>query len=173
MIAPQPVDGERTWRENRAMLEILPARTPEDMEQARALFREYAEQVAEPRCFAAFSEELALLPGEYSPPAGRLFLARGDGQAAGCVAMRRQDERSAEMKRLYVREPFRGSGLGRVLSKLVIAAAREQDYARLVLDTLPQMRDAIALYRSLGFRETGPYSPAPTPGALFFELSLS
>lgn len=155
------------------MFEILRARTAEDLAQARTLFGEYSEQVAEPRCFAAFGEELASLPGEYAPPEGRLFLARGDGQAAGCVAMRRQDERSAEMKRLYVREPFRGSGLGRTLAKLIIAAAREQGYTRLVLDTLPKMRDAIALYRSLGFRETGPYSPAPTPGARFFELSLS
>ncbi|MBI2752572.1 MAG: GNAT family N-acetyltransferase [Betaproteobacteria bacterium] len=155
------------------MFEILPVRSLRDLEQARQLFQEYSEQVAEPLCFAAFGEELASLPGEYAPPEGRLFLARGDGQAAGCVAMRRQDERSAEMKRLYVREPFRSSGLGRILAKLIIAAAREQGYTRLVLDTLPKMRDAIALYRSLGFRETGPYSPAPTSGARFFELSLS
>jgi len=173
MIAPQPVDGDRTRRENRTMLEILPAHSPADMDRARMLFREYAEQVGEPCCFATFNDELASLPGEYAPPAGRLYLARGDGQAAGCVAMRRFDERSGEMKRLYVRESFRGGGLGRTLSKLVVAAAREQGYARLVLDTLPKMRDAIALYRSLGFRETGPYSPAPTPGARYFELSLS
>ena len=173
MIAPRPVDGDGTGRENHPMLEILPARSPEDVEQARILFREYAEQVGEPCCFATFHEELDSLPGEYAAPAGRLFLARGDGRAAGCVAMRRLDRQSGEMKRLYVREPFRGSGLGRTLSKLVLVAAREQGYGRLVLDTLPKMRDAIALYRSLGFRETGFYSPAPTPGALFFELSLS
>jgi len=173
MIAPTAVDGECPGRENDGMIEIAPARSPEDVEQARILFREYAEQVDEPCCFAAFQEEVDSLPGEYAQPAGRLYLARADGRAAGCVAMRRLDARSGEMKRLYVRAASRGSGLGRTLSNLVIAAAREQGCGRLVLDTLPKMRDAIALYRSLGFREIGPYSPAPTPGALYFELSLS
>jgi len=173
MIAPPPVDGECPGRENGGMIEIAPVLSPEDIEQARILFREYAGEVNEPCCFAAFGEEVDSLPGEYAQPAGRLYLAHGDGRAAGCVAMRRFDARSGEMKRLYVRAAFRGSGLGRTLSNLVIAAAREQGYGRLVLDTLPKMRDAITLYRTLGFRETGPYSTAPTPGALYFELSLS
>jgi ribosomal protein S18 acetylase RimI-like enzyme len=79
----------------------------------------------------------------------------------------------AEMKRLYVREAFRGNGLGRELAERVIAAAREERYARIFLDTLPSMREAIALYRALGFRERGPYAADPTPGARYFELSLS
>ena len=173
MIAPQPVDGECPGLENAHMIEIVPVRSPEEVDQARTLFREYAEQVDEPCCFATFQEEVASLPGEYAQPAGRLYLARSGGQAAGCVAMRRLDAQNGEMKRLYVRAGFRGSGLGRTLSNLVIVAAREQGYARLMLDTLPKMREAITLYRSLGFRETGPYAPAPTPGALYFVLSLS
>ena len=155
------------------MLDVAPAAAPADLEQARILFREYAEQVDAPCCFAAFNEEVATLPGEYALPAGRLLLARTGGQAAGCVAMRRLDAGRGEMKRLYVRESFRGDGLGRTLAGLVIAAAREQHYAYLMLDTLPKMGEAIALYRSLGFRETGPYSAEPTPGAIFFELRLS
>ena len=155
------------------MFAVLPATAPADLEQARILFREYAEQVDAPCCFATFADEVASLPGEYAHPAGRLFLARKDSQAAGCVAMRALDASRGEIKRLYVRRAFRGGGLGRTLSTLVIAAAREQRYARLMLDTLPKMQEAIALYRSLGFRETGPYSAQPTPGAIFFELRLS
>jgi ribosomal protein S18 acetylase RimI-like enzyme len=172
MIA-RPLDGETVRRDNPRMLEVAPAVAPADLEQARILFREYAEQVDAPCCFATFNEEVATLPGEYALPAGRLLLARRDGQAAGCVAMRRLDAGSGEMKRLYVRQAFRGDGLGRTLTALVIAAAREQHYARLLLDTLPKMGEAIALYRALGFRETGPYSAEPTPGAIFFELRLS
>lgn len=154
-------------------MEIVPAKSEHDIAQARALFREYADQVDEPCCFATFDAELAALPGEYAPPAGRLFLAREGIAAAGCVALRRLDGRSAEMKRLYVRAAFRGDGIGRDLAVKVIDAAREQGYAQLMLDTLPKMREAIALYRSLGFRERGPYSAAPTPGARCFELKLS
>lgn len=169
----RPLDGKTVRRDNPRMFEVAPAAAPADLEQARILFREYAEQVDAPCCFATFNEEVASLPGEYALPAGRLLLARRDGQAAGCVAMRRLDAGSAEMKRLYVRRAFRGDGLGRTLAGLVIGAAREQRYARLLLDTLPKMGEAIALYRSLGFRETGPYSAEPTPGAIFFELRVS
>ena len=158
------------------------ASTARDLDDARTLFREYADGVAEPCCFASFEQELAGLPGEYAPPGGALLLARantrglaaGDGAVAvGCVALRRQDASSGEMKRLYVRDRYRGTGLGRRLARDVIAESRKRGYSRLLLDTLPKMTEAIALYRSLGFRETGPYSGTPTPGAIFFELKLS
>jgi len=155
------------------MFEVCFASEPEEIDQARLLFREYAEQVDAPCCFAAFDKEVASLPGEYAAPAGRLFLARKGSEPAGCVAMRRLDASTGEMKRLYVRAPYRRERLGRTLAKLTIASAREQRYRRLCLDTLPKMHEAMKLYRSLGFVERGPYSDDPTPGAIFFELSLS
>ena len=172
MIA-RPVDGTTGERDNPSMFDVCFATAPDELEQARMLFREYADQVDAPCCFATFDKEVATLPGEYAPPAGRLFLARRGSEAAGCVAMRRLDPASGEMKRLYVRQAFRRDRLGRTLAKLVIASAREQRYRRLLLDTLPKMQEAITLYRSLGFVERGPYCDEPTPGAIFFELSLS
>jgi putative acetyltransferase len=167
------VDGASGERDNPSMFDVCFATAPDELDQARILFREYADRVDAPCCFATFESEVASLPGEYAPPTGRLFLARKGDEAAGCVAMRRHDPSSGEMKRLYVREAFRRDRLGRTLAKLVIAAAREQRYRRLLLDTLPKMQEAIALYRSLGFVERGPYSDQPTPGAIFLELRLS
>ena len=155
------------------MFDVCFATAPEEIDQARLLFREYAGEVDEPCCFATFDKEVASLPGEYALPAGRLFLARKGVEPAGCVAMRRLSGSTGEMKRLYVREAFRRDRLGRTLAKLVIASAREQRYHRLYLDTLPKMQEAMKLYRSLGFVERGPYTDHPTPGAIFFELSLS
>jgi putative acetyltransferase len=155
------------------MLNIAPAAAPRDIEDAGVLFREYAGLVAEALCFQNFDEELAVLPGEYAPPGGVLLLARDGETVAGCVALRRIDAATGEMKRMYVRERYRGSGLGRRLAQAVIDAARRLGYARLVLDTLPKLTTAIALYRDLGFRETAPYLASPTPGALCFELRLS
>jgi putative acetyltransferase len=152
------------------MATILQAMSGEDLERARELFDEYARAVDEPCCFVDFEKELAALPGEYAPPAGRLFLARADGAPAGCAALRRRDAVQGEMKRLYVRPAFRGQSLGRTLADAVIGAAREEGYARLLLDTLPTMSTAIALYRTIGFREIAPYSS--TPGAICFELVL-
>ena len=155
------------------MLNIVPAATAQDIEDVRILFGEYSGLVAEALCFQNFDQEREALPGEYAPPGGVLLIAR-DGEApAGCVALRRLDAATGEMKRMYVREAYRGSGLGRRLAAEVIAEARKRKYARVVLDTLPKLAPAIALYRDLGFRETGPYLDAPTPGALCFELKFS
>ncbi len=137
------------------------------------LFREYAGLVAEALCFQDFDEELAALPGAYAPPGGVLLIARDADAAAGCVALRRLDAGTGEMKRMYVREQYRGSGLGRRLAVAVIEAAKKKGYARVVLDTLPKLAPAIALYRDLGFREVGPYLESPTPGAICFELRFS
>lgn len=163
------------------MLNIAPAASPQDILDVRMLFREYAGLVAEALCFQEFDRELDALPGEYAPPGGALLVARDadaaarsrtGGNAAGCVALRRLDAGIGEMKRMYVRAPYRGSGLGRRLAIAVIDEARKRKYARLVLDTLPKLATAIALYRDLGFRETGAYLACPTPGAICFELKL-
>jgi GNAT superfamily N-acetyltransferase len=156
------------------VLKIAPAAAAGDLEDIRILFGEYAALVAEALCFQNFDSELESLPGSYAPPAGALLVARDQASnAAGCVALRRLDAATAEMKRMYVRDAYRGTGLGRRLALAIIEEARARGHARIVLDTLPKLAPAIALYRGLGFRETGPYLAAPTPGALCFELSLS
>ena len=137
------------------------------------MFLEYAKSLNFSLCFQSFEKELAELPGEYAPPAGRLLLAAHGSQLTGCVALHKLENEICEMKRLYVRPQFRGEGLGRVLAERVVADAREIGYKRLRLDTVePVMRDAVALYRKLGFREIAPYRENPIQGALYMELEL-
>ncbi len=152
--------------------EILTAASPVDLDAVRGLFREYERWVDAPVCFAGFERELAELPGEYAPPGGRLLIARVNGALAGCAALRPLENGAAEMKRLYVRPEFRGRGLGRRLAESIIGAARAAGHRRLCLDSLPKMREALAMYAALGFSSRGPYSRAPTPGAVFLELRL-
>jgi len=157
-----------------SLTEILRAQSPEDIEHARELFREYAAWLEIDLCFQNFEKELAELPGEYAPPNGRLFLAGRDTGIAGCVALRKIGEGICEIKRLFVRPEFRGQGLGRQLAEAMIQEARQLGYARMRLDTLPpKMNDAIGLYQSLGFVEIEPYYNNPVPGAKFMELSLT
>ena len=155
------------------MLEIVPAATAQDLADIRILFGEYSGLVAEALCFQNFDQELEALPGLYAPPGGVLLIARDKDAAAGCVALRQLDAGTGEMKRMYVREAYRGSGLGRRLAVAVIEEAKKRHYKSVVLDTLPKLASAIALYRDLGFREIGPYLASPTPGAICFELRLS
>ncbi len=157
------------------MANIVHATQATQVAAVRALFAEYARAVAAPCCFVGLERELATLPGEYAPPAGRLFLAldaSGRAGCAGCVALRPLDADTAEMKRLYVRPAYRGLGLGRALAAAAIAAARQTGRSRVVLDTLPSMDAAIALYRALDFKEVAPYLAAPTPGAVCYQLRL-
>lgn len=172
MIATLWLDGWSPRRENCAVSKLIPAITGRDLQQVRALFREYQIWVDEPCCFASFEQELAGLPGDYGPPGGRLLLALAHGTPSGCVALRPLGAGRGEMKRLYVRPSFRGKGLGKRLAQAAIGAARDTGMHTLLLDTLPKMSSAIALYGALGFVRRDAYSLPPTPGALFFELRL-
>jgi putative acetyltransferase len=156
-----------------AACQIRPA-LPEEMAVVRELFREYQVGLNVDLCFQSFDEELAGLPGRYAPPQGAILFAEGEGGVIhGVVAMRALDPFTAEMKRLYVRPPAQGTGLGRALAEAVIDTARRHGYSRLRLDTLPFMESAIVLYRRLGFVEIEPYTANPIAGTLYLELPLS
>jgi len=141
---------------------IRPA-TGADVEAARTLFREYADGLGIDLSFQDFDAELADPLALYE----LALLAPG-----GCVALRRVDDETCEMKRLYVRPAARRTGLGRALAGAVIAHARARGYDRMLLDTLPSMTQARSLYASLGFRETGAYRYNPVEGTSYLELLL-
>lgn len=156
------------------MIKIEAAAGPEHIDQARVLFREYQAAIGLDLCFQNFDVEVASLPGVYAPPEGRLLFAYDDGILCGCVGLRQLDLETCEMKRLFVRVQFRGSGAGRMLTDRIIAEARAAGYKRMRLDTLPGIMDrAIALYRELGFTDIAPYYYNPVEGAKFMELELS
>jgi putative acetyltransferase len=154
-------------------LQIFQAASAAEIARARELFLEYAQSLGFSLCFQNFEKELADLPGDYAPPDGRLLLASFEGASAGCVALHRFDVDVCEMKRLYLRPGFRSKGLGRILAEAVIAEARSIGYSRMRLDTVePVMKDAVGLYRRLGFYEIAPYRENPMPGTLYLELKL-
>jgi putative acetyltransferase len=157
-------------------LQLITPASPQELDAVRAIFQEYADSLGVDLCFQQFDEELATLPGEYAPPRGALFLASVDGEVAGCCALRPLDTadypNAAEMKRLYVRKPFRNFGLGRQLAEATLDAAREAGYATVLLDTLDEMETARALYEELGFQEIPPYYHNPIPGAHYLKATL-
>jgi putative acetyltransferase len=143
-----------------------------ELQAVRELFLEYAGTLGFSLCFQGFDQELANLPGDYAPPTGCLLLAADATRIAGCVAVRRLDAVRCEIKRLYVRTAFRGSGLGRRLAEDAIACARRMGYRSMLLDTLPQMRPAVALYHSLGFVPCASYYDNSAIGSTCMMLAL-
>ena len=148
------------------VMKIFQAESAEQIAWARELFLEYAQSLGFSLCFQGFDEELAHLPGEYAPPAGRLLLIEYEEQLAGCAALHKLGPEICEMKRLYLRPAFRGKGLGYTLAENLISEARRIGYRCMRLDSVePIMKDAVALYRQLGFKEIAPYRRNPIAGA--------
>ncbi len=175
MKAPNARDDSSVYRAPSVVKDFVLAQAESSVQiaQIRELFLEYAKALGFSLCFQGFDKELAGLPGEYAPPEGRLLLAEYQGELAGCGALHKLDSETCEMKRLYLRPNFRGRGLGRVLAEALIVEARNISYKRMRLDTVePMMKDAVGLYRKLGFKEIAPYRPNPIAGTMYMELEL-
>lgn len=161
---------------NRPDIQIIVPETSAHIEWVRDIFSEYAASLAVDLCFQNFDDELLQLPGEYAPPRGALILALVEGSIAGCCALRPLDtadySNAAEMKRLYVRKPFRRFGLGRLLAESILDSARQLGYAHVLLDTLDDMESARALYAELGFVEIPPYYHNPIAGSHYLKADL-
>ena len=170
--APSAEDAGRTPHRTRAV-DITEGHAPELAPLVRELFREYGAWLGVDLSFQGFEAELAGLPGKYAPPHGAILLSYVDGLLAGCVALRHLSPAFCEMKRLWVREPFRGCGVGTLLTQSILTRARHAGYSCLLLDTLPQMHSAHALYQRLGFKEIPPYYPSPIPGTVYLEKVLT
>jgi len=158
---------------DRERFTIVPAQRGRRLEEARSLFREYADSLEFDLDFQDFDRELANLPGAYAAPQGRLLLALSDSLPAGCIALRPLSQGTCEMKRLFVRPGFRRFGLGRILAETIIDHARQIGYARMRLDTTPSMAAARRLYQTLGFVDIPPYRHNPIEGAFYMELSIT
>ena len=154
------------------MVSISQAKTEKQIRQIRELLQEYADSLDVDLEFQNFHQELANLPGDYTPPKGRLLLALDDNYPAGCVALREIGESICEIKRLYVKPQYRGIKLGRRLVEKIIEEAVEIGYERMRLDTLPTMTRAQQMYKELGFEEREPYRYSPVEGTTFMELEL-
>ena len=155
-------------------LRTLTAKDTEALEQVRQYFRNYAGWLGVDPSYQNFDQEMASLPGAYETPDGRLFFAEVDGPPAGCVGVRPLpgSEGVCEMKRLYVEPEERGHGVGAALALAAIKAAKEIGYRKLMIDTLPNMRMAVKLYRELGFTEAPNYYQTPVEGTMFLALDL-
>ena len=154
------------------MVTIMQVETDNQIHQTQELFVEYfdflradvdntVDDLNDVPPLAGYREEIASLPGRYSPPDGRLLLARYETEAAGCVAFYQLEDGICEVKRLWVRPRFRGQRIGRMLVEALIEEARSSGYSAMVLSTVDVLQEAIFLYQSVGFELIPPYYDMP------------
>ena len=155
------------------MVSLIEVRTPTEFETALDLVTEYGNSLEEHTCDAQFEKSVDDLRIAYAQPDACFILAMWEGMVAGCVAMRRLDDRTCEMKRLYVRPSFRGLGIGRLLVEVLIGRARATEYETMKLDTISTLETAIRLYEALGFKYIAPYNDPLMENTLYMELDLS
>lgn len=159
-------------KDNKIVFKSITGEDQQGLEDVKQLFVAYTQSLDIDLAFQDFETELHTLPGKYAAPEGSLVVAYVDGQAAGCIALRKIAEEVCEMKRLYVRDAYRGYRIGKSLIELIIEKAAQLDYSYMRLDTLATMTKAQDLYRSFGFYEIEPYVFNPIEGALFMEVRL-
>ncbi len=154
------------------MTRLTQPQAADDWHRARRLVEEYVASLPLDLSFQQVNEELSHLASEYGAPTGVLLVAEETGTDVGCIGLRKWDRDVGEVKRLYVRPAARGHGVGRLLVDEIIVAAGRLGYGRLRLDTLPDMKAALALYESRGFKRIAPYRFNPAPDAVYLELIL-
>lgn len=157
------------------MTPLFQAKTPHEIDEVRRIFREYEAYLKVDLCFQQFESELANLPGKYAPPSGTLLLAMDEQRAVGCGALRRLgsiQDRTCEMKRLYVCSEARSMGIGGQIAKRLIQEGVRLGYSTMLLDTLDWLEAANHLYESLGFVRTEPYYDNPLSGVVYWKLDL-
>ncbi len=143
-----------------------------NIQHVKDLFREYANSLNFDLSFQNFEDELNNLPGKYSPPGGCILLAIYNKKVSGCAALRPLNGDICEMKRLYVKPEFRGLGIGKKLAQAIIEKGKTLNYKYMRLDTVEFMKEAVKLYKSLGFYEIEPYIYNPINEARYMELKL-
>lgn len=153
-------------------LTLKKAETATDFENGKRLFKQYIQSLDFELTFQDVDRELSAISIEYNAPAGVLLLVYDGDKAIACAGVRKIDSKTAELKRMFVDPDYRGLQLGQQLLQMALAAAKQLGYSSIRLDTVPNMRSAIKLYESAGFRQIVPYRFNPIPGALFMEKEL-
>lgn len=144
------------------------------MDEIRTLFREYEKELDENLCFQSFEAELKDPLKKYGSPKGVLYIAKWKDEVAGCIAlMPLQEEGVCEMKRLYVRPPFRKHKIGKAMVEQLMKDGKQLGYTTMKLDTLQKLQPAIALYKQYGFTETTAYYENPLPDVVYMEKQFS
>ena len=148
-------------------------------DKVKELFSEYTDMlVKSDNDFANYLQlqdydlELENLDKKYGLPKGRLYIATVEGDVAGCIALRNIDDKSCELKRLYVRPEFRGNQIGQMLIEQIISDARDLGYKQILLDTLPFLKSAIYIYEKLGFYQIRPYNDSPMKNSIYYRYDL-
>jgi len=168
LLTPNP-----QWKmSNSRSISFKIAETLQDFEQGASLFQQYAEFIGFDLSFQNFDEELNTIDKQYSKPVGSLIIAYDGEKAVACVALRRWDTETAELKRMFVLQEYQGHKIGLRLLEQILGVAQKLGYKKVRLDTISTMEAALKLYRSFGFYEIPAYRFNPIKETVYMEKNL-
>lgn len=139
--------------------------------QVKELILEYVYRLDRDLSFQGLDKELAHMD-KYLPPNGELLVALDNEKVIGMVAYFKHDEKTCELKRLYVKPEARGLHLGDVLVSKLINHAKDNGFEVMYLDTIKPLKAAISLYEKHGFEECEPYYNNPMDDVIYMKKDL-
>ena len=154
------------------MIDIINAIHEDELEMIKELFVDYYDWLGGEKQLPDFEVELTGLPGDYEEPSGRLLLALEDDWPVGCIALREVEQGTGEIKRLYVRDDYKGKGIGKTLIVRIIEEAKRVGYKNIRLDTAIFMKQAVHLFHAYGFRDVNSADSDINADDLYMELKL-
>jgi ribosomal protein S18 acetylase RimI-like enzyme len=146
--------------------------TEDEILKTKELLCEYIKWLDQDLSYQNIDDELSNFPEKYKEPFGAFIIAKIDENIIGCVGLKKLDDKICEMKRLYVRDSFKGKGIGKLLTEKIIEEARKKNYNKIRLDTFKKMEAALGIYYKIGFQKIAPYYHNPNEGAVFLEKTL-
>lgn len=147
--------------------------TDKEIIRAKGLILEYIKWLNTDLSFQNIDDELNNFPEKYQEPNGDFIIAKDNEDVIGCVGIRKIEKNVCEMKRLFVKDNYKGKGIGKKLVEKIMEEAKIKNYHKIRLDTSNTMQAALGIYYKFGFYDIKSYYNNPHDNIVYLEKIIN